>query len=203
MAEIPASPASGPPVRLVPGCALVVVDVQNDFLPGGSLAVPGGDAVVAPLKACAARFRQKGLPVFATRDWHPPGHCSFQPQGGLWPPHCVAGAEGAAFAPGLDLPPDAHIISKAETKDQEAYSGFAATPLEAGLRAAGVDTLFIGGLATEYCVFETAKDALALGFNIYVLQDAVRAVNAADGQRALDDLRQAGALIISSPWIQA
>lgn len=203
MTDRSAPPVSGSKIALVPGCALIVVDVQNDFLPGGSLAVPEGDAVVAPLRACAAQFRQAGLPVFATRDWHPPGHCSFQPQGGPWPPHCVAGTTGAAFAPGLDLPPEARIVSKADTPRQEAYSGFAATPLEAWLRAEGVDTVFIGGLATDYCVLQTARDALNLGFKTYVLEDAVRPVAALDGTRALDDLRQAGALIISSLWMHA
>src|SRR5690606_1829889 len=111
------------------GDALVVVDVQNDFLPGGSLAVPDGAAVVPVLNAWLERFGALGLPVFATRCWHPPDHCSFRAQGGPWPPHCIAGTRGAEFAPDLALPPDAVVISKATRADRDAYSGFDGTDL--------------------------------------------------------------------------
>lgn len=178
------------------GDALVLVDVQNDFLPGGSLAVPGGDGVIPPLNGWIARFRAARLPIFATRDWHPPDHCSFQSQGGPWPAHCVADSEGAAFAPGLALPSDARVISKANRREADAYSGFAGTDLDDRLRRAGVNRLFVGGLATDYCVLNTVKDALGLGYRVQLLTDGIRAVDArpGDGARAMAEMLAAGAL---------
>ena len=132
-----------------PGDALVVVDVQNDFLPGGALGIRGGDEIVPVLNRYLERFHELGLPIFATRDWHPADHCSFAAQGGPWPVHCVAGTPGAEFAPGLRLPPGTEIIDKATRRDREAYSTLEGTDLEQRLRAAGVDRLFIGGLAFE------------------------------------------------------
>lgn len=180
------------------GDALIVVDVQNDFLPGGALGVPGGDQVVPVLNGYIERFRAAGLPVYATRDWHPPEHCSFKDQGGPWPPHCVAGTPGAAFAPGLELPEDAVVISKATEPEREAYSGFQGTDLAARLRAQGVTRVFVGGLATDYCVLNTVRDALAEGFAVWLLQDAVRAVNVhpGDGERALKEMRDRGAQVV-------
>jgi nicotinamidase/pyrazinamidase len=182
-------------VRLQRGDALIAVDVQNDFLPGGSLAVPGGEAVVAALNRHLAAFAARALPVYATRDWHPPEHCSFKAQGGIWPPHCVAGTRGAEFAPGLALPPEAVIISKAQTAAADSYSGFGGTDLAARLRAARATRLFVGGLATDYCVLNTVKDALSEGFEVLVLEDAIRAVEvkAGDGARALAEMRRLGA----------
>ena len=119
-----ADPRQTGPVTLRPGDGLMVVDVQNDFLPGGSLAVAGGDEVVPPLNAYIAAFARAGLPIFATRDWHPPNHCSFRTRGGPWPPHCVAGGEGARFAPGLALPPSTVVVSKDTLPEQDTYSGF-------------------------------------------------------------------------------
>lgn len=178
-----------------PGDALVLVDVQNDFLPGGALAVPGGDAVIPVLNAWIARFRSAGLPVAATRDWHPPDHCSFQAQGGPWPPHCVAESPGADFAAGLVLPADAILISKATRPQAEALSGFRGTGLADRLRALGVGRVFVGGLATDYCVRDTVLDAIAAGFSVVVLTEAVRAVDVhpGDGDCALDAMRRAGA----------
>jgi nicotinamidase/pyrazinamidase len=178
------------------GDALVLVDVQNDFLPGGSLAVPGGDGVIPPLNGWIARFKAARLPIFATRDWHPPDHCSFQSQGGPWPAHCVADSEGAAFAPGLALPSDARVISKANRREADAYSGFAGTDLDDRLRRAGVNRLFVGGLATDYCVLNTVKDALGLGYRVQLLTDGIRAVDArpGDGARAMAEMLAAGAL---------
>ncbi|MDX1252466.1 MAG: isochorismatase family protein [Gammaproteobacteria bacterium] len=172
-------PINNPPqvVHLQPGDALIVVDVQNDFLPGGSLAVPHGDEVVAVLNRYIAAFQARSLPVYATRDWHPADHCSFQPQGGPWPPHCIANTPGAQFAAGLQLLPSATIISKATQADKDAYSGFEGTDLDARLRAAAVKRLFIGGLATDYCVFNTVKDARSHGYQVFLLEDAIRAVN--------------------------
>ncbi|MFZ5594617.1 MAG: nicotinamidase [Pseudomonadota bacterium] len=182
------NPINHPPqaVHLQPGDALIVVDVQNDFLPGGSLAVPHGDEVVAALNRYLASFQARSLPVYATRDWHPAGHCSFQSQGGPWPPHCIVNTPGAQFAANLQLPPSATVISKATRPDKDAYSGFEGTDLDARLRAAGVRRLFIGGLATDYCVLNTVRDALSCGYQVFLLEDAIRAVNvqANDGVKA-------------------
>lgn len=177
------------------GDALIVVDVQNDFLPGGALAVPEGDAVIAPINRCAALFSSRSLPVFATRDWHPRDHCSFKPAGGPWPPHCVAGTRGAAFAAALALPAAATVVSKATDSARDAYSGFQGTGLEQQLREQGVRRVFVAGLATEYCVLATVRDARAAGFETVVLGDAVRAVELApgDGERALGEMRALGA----------
>src|SRR5881397_2095449 len=149
--------------------ALILVDVQNDFLPGGSLAVPHGDEVIPKLNRYITMFVERALPIYATRDWHPPDHCSFTAQGGPWPPHCVAGTPGAAFAGALGLPRDATIVSKARSSEADAYSGFQGTDLADQLRGAGVKRLFIGGLATDYCVLNTVKDARAQGFEVMLL----------------------------------
>lgn len=184
------------PIAITDSDALILVDVQNDFLPGGALAVPGGDAVVEPLNRAAALFSARGRPVFATRDWHPSDHCSFRAQGGPWPPHCVAGTPGAAFAPGLRLPPATVIVSKATTAERDAYSGFQGTGLAERLREAGVTRVMVGGLATDYCVKATVTDALAAGFAVALLEDAIRAVEVqpGDGDAARRAMRDAGAV---------
>ena len=182
------------------GDALLIVDVQNDFLPGGRLAVPAGDQVVAPLNDWIARFASAGLPVFATRDWHPADHCSFQPQGGPWPPHCIAGTEGAEFAEGLRLPAGSTIISKATRVDADAYSGFAGTDLQQRLMESGVQQLFVGGLATDYCVLNSVRDALRLGYDVRLLMAGIRAVNVkpGDGAEAIAGMIAAGAVAVES-----
>ena len=192
-------PAPGEPVRLQAGDALVLVDVQLDFLPGGSLAVPLGDEVVPALNRYIAVFRRLTLPVVATRDWHPPDHCSFKAQGGIWPPHCVAGLDGARFAPLLDIPCEGRIVSKATTPDRDAYSGFEGTDLDDWLKRSGVRRVFVGGLATDYCVLNTVRDACKLGYATYLLQDAVRAVDVAagDGERAIAQMCGLGAIPIA------
>lgn len=176
------------------GDALIIVDVQNDFLPGGALAVPHGDEVVAPLNAWARRFHARGLPVYATRDWHPPDHCSFAAAGGPWPPHCIAGSAGADLAADLALPPGTEVIPKATTAERDAYSGFAGTDLAGRLRGRGVGRVFVGGLATDYCVLNTVLDARAAGFACVLLLDAVRAVEVSpgDGAAAIARMRAAG-----------
>ena len=174
-----------------PGDALLIVDVQNDFLPGGSLAVPKSDEIVPVLNRYLNIF--SALPVFATRDWHPLQHCSFRTQGGPWPPHCVAGTSGAAFAATLQLPPSTVIISKATRLAQDAYSGFQDTDLDSQLRAGNINRLFIGGLATDYCVLNTVRDALKLGYRVLLLVDAIRAVLPEDGQRAEMEMISLGA----------
>lgn len=193
------------PVELEASDALVLVDVQHDFLPGGALPVPLGNEVVPHLNGYIALFRSRGLPVFATRDWHPPDHCSFVGQGGPWPPHCVAGSAGARFADDLALPEDVTIISKDTGREQNTYSGFEDTDLGARLRRLGVRRLFIGGLATDYCVLNTVRDALRLGFGVFLLDDAVRAVDVdpGDGRRARKTMLELGALPLSLGALRA
>jgi len=177
--------------------ALIVIHVQRDFLPGGALAVREGDAVVEPLNRWINRFQAAGSPVFATRDWHPPDHCSFEAQGGPWPPHCVAGTAGADFAPGLRLPEACTVISQASDPSREAYSGFDSTDLLRLLRRSGSRRLWIGGLATDYCVRATVLDAVRKGFETHVLTEAIRPVevHSGDGRRALEEMRAAGAIL--------
>ncbi len=185
------------------GDALVVVDVQNDFLPGGALAVPAGDDVIEPLNRAIEAFDRVQLPIYYSRDWHPANHCSFKAQGGPWPPHCIAKSEGAAFAPKLRIAIGASVISKATTAEVDAYSAFQGTTLAAQLIAGGVRRVFVGGLATDYCVRATVLDARKHGFEVELLGDAVRAVEveAGDGRRALEEMLQQGAHLIASPTV--
>lgn len=183
-----------------PGDALLIVDVQNDFCPGGSLSVAGGDAVAPLLSAVAQRFAAAGLPVLVTRDWHPPETVHFVSGGGVWPPHCVQGTPGAAFHRDLHLPPTARILSKGMDPHEDAYSGFASrteegTPLAELLRGLAVNRIFLGGLATDYCVRASALDALADGFRVTLLTDAIRGVDLqpGDSERAIAEMRAAGA----------
>ncbi len=181
------------------GDALIVVDVQNDFLPGGALAVADGDKVIAPLNRYIKLFSKRGLPIVATRDWHPPDHASFKAQGGPWPPHCVQGTAGAAFAAALSLPPDVPVVSKGMAPDDDDYSNFSKTDLDATLKAKSVRRLFVGGLATDYCVRDTVMDALERGYHVWVLSDGIRAVNVNpdDGHRAEDDMKKRGARVVT------
>ena len=193
-------------IRIETGDGLIVVDVQNDFLPGGALAVPEGEQVIPVLNRYIGTLTSKNLPVFATRDWHPEGHSSFKDQGGPWPPHCLAGTEGAAFPPGLRLPPDTDVISISKGTDilRDTYSGFEGTDLDEKLRAKGVDRLLIGGLATDYCVLNTVKDAIKLGYRVLLLEDAIKAVNVNpdDGKRAVEEMVGLGALPIQWEMIE-
>ncbi len=180
--------------------ALIVVDVQNDFCPGGALPVKNGDRIVPPLNEVIAQFEESALPVFFTRDWHPPNHISFKEQGGTWPPHCVKDTLGAAFHPKLRLLRNGKIISKATRADEEAYSGFQGTDLETQLRNLHVDTLVVGGLATDYCVKNTVLDGLASGFRVMVLKDCVKGVNLkkTDSAASLRQMRAKGAELTRS-----
>jgi len=180
--------------------ALIAVDIQNDFCPGGSLAVTDGDKIIAPVNALIESFVEKGEPVFFTRDWHPANHSSFNENGGIWPPHCVADTHGARFHKDMIVPEDAFIISKACEPALEAYSGFEGTELSARLRSLGIDSLVVMGLATDYCVKATVMDALKEGFAVTVVSDGVMAVNAVsgDGERALLEMSEAGAWILPS-----
>ena len=180
--------------------ALIVVDVQNDFCPGGALPVPTGAQVAATMTRAAKAFAAQGASVFATRDWHPEGHSSFAAQGGQWPPHCVQGSHGAEPHPDLDLPSGASIVRKGTSLDKDAYSGFIDSDLEEQLRSAGVERLFVGGLATDYCVLNTVVDALDVGFETYVLTDAIGAVDVepGDGLRALHLMQGSGAKLTTA-----
>jgi nicotinamidase/pyrazinamidase len=179
------------------GDALLVVDMQRDFLPGGSLAVPGGDEVVEPINAYSAAFDARKLPIYLSRDWHPAGHCSFKDAGGIWPPHCVQGTEGAQWAHGLLVSPSTRVISKATDQSADAYSAFEATPLRDLLRTQHVDRVFVAGVATDYCVLATVLDARKHGLDIVVLLDAIRGVEREPGDesRALQRMLEAGATL--------
>ncbi|MFQ5520982.1 MAG: nicotinamidase [Candidatus Methylomirabilia bacterium] len=181
---------------------LVVVDVQNDFCPGGALGVSGGDEVVPVLNRYIDRFSALRVPIFATRDWHPPVTKHFKAYGGVWPPHCVQETEGAEFHAGLRLQHDAIVVSKGMDPEEDAYSCFQAKDpngvrFAAALSERGIRRLFVGGLATDYCVKETALDAVKEGFQVVVLRDAIRAVdlNPGDGDRAIEAMRTAGAAL--------
>jgi nicotinamidase/pyrazinamidase len=180
--------------------ALLVVDVQRDFCPGGSLAVKDGDKVVPKLNKVVEAFEAVGLPVFFTRDWHPRNHVSFKAQGGPWPPHCVQDTPGAEFHPKLKVPRDAAVISKGDDPKLEAYSGFQGTDLGNRLKALRVEEVFIGGLTTDYCVKESTLDAISIGLKVGVLTDCIRGVNVHpdDSEKALKLIRSKGAKLLSS-----
>lgn len=179
--------------------ALIVVDVQNDFCPGGALAVARGDEVVAPLNRKIEEFLERGEPVFKSRDWHQPTTKHFADYGGTWPVHCVQNTKGAEFHP--DLLDDIHIrvVSKG-MGDTDCYSAFDETDLDLQLRRLGVNELWVGGLATDYCVKNTVLDGLRKGYRVKLMKDAIRAVNLneADGERAIEEMRAAGAEIVDS-----
>lgn len=203
-----------------PGDALIVVDVQNDFCPGGALAIKDGNQVVPVLNRWIEHFLSLELPVAYTQDWHPGDHMSFSDRGGPWPHHCVIDTEGAAFHPELKV--DGTIFRKGSDKDLEAYSGFdgytsageddaggvrepdtdggapAAVSLSRWLRSRGVKRVFVGGLATDYCVRATVLDALGDGFEAVVIGAGSKAVDVepGDGSRALEEMRAAGAKIV-------
>lgn len=187
-------------VDLRAGDALLIVDLQNDFLPGGALAVSGGDAIVAPMIRWTERFQQQALFVVATRDWHPADHCSFIEQGGIWPPHCVQGTEGAELTSRLLAFEDMPVVSKATRADQDAYSGFQGTHLDELLRRHTVSRVFVGGLATDYCVLNTVLDARKHEYETFVLTDAIASVDAKpnDGGRAIAQMVDAGAVLFNA-----
>jgi len=188
----------GEEIRPGHGDALLIVDVQNDFLPGGSLAVPYGDEVVPVLNHYFKLFRDNQLPVYASRDWHPTDHCSFISQGGQWPPHCIQYSRGAEFSEALHLPSQTIVVSKATDQMQDAYSAFQSTGLVNKLKKSGIKRLFVGGLATDYCILSTVNDALDNGFQVYLLVDAIRAVDKqfGDGDRAIHAMEQHGSRLV-------
>ncbi|MDH3893549.1 MAG: nicotinamidase [Chromatiales bacterium] len=192
-------------LKLQAGDALIVVDVQNDFLPGGALAVTGGDAVIAPLNCLSGKFAATGLALIFSRDWHPPDHCSFSENGAPWPRHCVAGTHGAEFPGALAVPDTARIVSKATQAGEEAYSALQGTGLAATLRDQGVRRVFVGGLATDYCIRATVLDLLDAGFATILLLDAVRAVDLqpGDGENAIREMSAAGALLTRTSNVES
>jgi nicotinamidase/pyrazinamidase len=175
--------------------ALIVVDVQKDFCPGGALPVPEGDQVVPVLNSYIRLFKEAGAKIYATRDWHPPNHKSFKAYGGIWPPHCLKGSEGAEFHTDLILPKEVKVISKATKPSIQGYSGFDGTMLKRELNERGVKRIFVGGLATDYCVKSTVIDALKLGFETVLLTDATKGVNVKpdDAGRAIEEMVEKGA----------
>jgi nicotinamidase/pyrazinamidase len=181
------------------GDGLLLVDPQNDFCPGGSLAVAEGDRVMPVLSAWAEAAAHAGVPIFASRDWHPPRTTHFKEYGGVWPPHCIMGTRGAEFHPDLRLPAGVTVVSKGMGETEDAYSAFQArddsgTSLKALLDQHGVRHLYVGGLATDYCVKSSALDGVENGFSVSLIPDGVRAVNVrpTDGEQALAAMRAAG-----------
>lgn len=182
-----------------PKQALIVVDVQNDFCPGGALAVAEGDQVIAPLNQLIDQFLERGAPVYKSRDWHPAQTKHFQAHGGTWPVHCVQNTEGAEFHPELRDDPRINVISKG-LGDKDCYSAFDETDLASQLHNQSVEEVVVGGLATDYCVKNTVLDALKNGFKVKAVKNAMRAVDAhpGDGDRAIEEMRAAGAKIVST-----
>ena len=183
--------------------ALLVIDVQNDFCPGGALAVPEGDRVIDSLNLAIDRFAAAGMPMFASRDWHPPVSGHFKDHGGPWPVHCVRDTEGAAFHPRLRLTEEVVVLSKGTDPEGDGYSAFdgqssAGESFAELLAAIGINHLHVGGLATDYCVRATVLDALRRGIAVTLLADGIAGVdvNPGDSQRALEEMRSAGARII-------
>jgi nicotinamidase/pyrazinamidase len=184
--------------------ALLVIDVQNDFCSGGALAVPQSDRVVAALNKYIDDAVARGLPVYASRDWHPDVTSHFAQYGGTWPVHCVQGTPGAGFHADLRLPQTSTVVSKGEQVNSAGYSAFEGrtsngTNLLADLRRRGITHLFVGGLATDYCVKHSVLDALLSGLRVIVLEDAIAGVevNPGDSARALADMREKGAEVVS------
>jgi len=177
------------------GDALLVVEMQNDFCPGGALPVEEGDRVVPVLNRWIRAARERGIPVYASRDWHPRGHVSFVEAGGEWPPHCVQDTEGARFHIDLELPDDVVLVTKGVRFDRDQYSAFNETGLETRFRRDGVRRLFVGGLALDVCVRATVLDALRAGLEVRLLVDATRPLSEEGGRRALEEMESAGAIL--------
>ena len=184
--------------------ALLIVDLQNDFCPGGTLPVPEGDEIVPVINRYMRRFRAPKRPIYASRDWHHPQTNHFQEYGGLWPTHCVQNTRGAEFHPNFDLPNDAIIISKGMELEGDSYSCFQACDLDCillvdSLRCRKIEHLWVGGLASDYCVKETVLDALSNGFHVILLIDAIRGVSlqSHDAEKAIETMVRAGAEAIA------
>lgn len=177
------------------GDALLLVDVQRDFCPGGSLPVPGGDRVVGALNAWIREAERGGALIVASRDWHPPHHVSFHGRGGPWPEHCVQGTWGADFHPDLSLPSEAEIVSKGQDPDVDAYSAFDGTDLASLLERRGIRRVFVGGLAQDVCVRATVLSALERGLETHLLVEGTLPVDPARGEAAREEMEARGAIV--------
>lgn len=183
-------------IKLAPGDALIIVDVQNDFCPGGALAIAEGDSVIPVINAWIQKFSQEGLPVFASRDWHPKEHLSFAPEGGPWPPHCIQDTPGAGFHKALQLPPSTVVVTKGVRFDQDQNSAFDQTGLGAHLQRKAIHRVFVGGLALDVCVLATVLDARKFGLDVFLLSEGTRAVTVPGGVKALEQMRAVGAVVL-------
>jgi nicotinamidase/pyrazinamidase len=181
--------------------ALLIIDFQNDFTPGGALAVKGGDEIGEPIRRLALQFEV----VAATRDWHPPDHASFETEGGPWPVHCVQGTQGAELHPAMANVNVDFIVDVGRGRDDEGYSGFEKSDLAEQLRERDVDRVAVCGLATDYCVRASTIDACHEGFNVTVVEDAIRPVEVepGDGERAIEQMKEAGAKLATSEQLLA
>lgn len=173
--------------------ALLLVDVQNDFCEGGSLAVPGSGEIFPAINQWISKAQNAGWPIVASRDWHTIDHISFENRGGPWPVHCVQDSRGAEFHPEMELPASAIRVSKGTAFDTDAYSAFDGTQLDSYLRRHGIHRLFVAGLALDVCVQATVKDALALGFEVELITGGSRAVNSDEAPAVLEELKEEGA----------
>lgn len=179
--------------------ALIIADMQKDFLPGGSLPIQEGDQLIPVINEYIKIFRSAKTPIAASRDWHPPNHISFVQQGGPWPPHCVQGSDGAQFDARLKLPDDVYVVSKATNPNKEAYSVFEDTNLNEQLKAWGTKRIFMSGVATDYCVLTSTLDARKLGLEVVVLSDATRGIDSKPGdvEKAFQTMAKAGAVQVT------
>ncbi len=191
-------------IKLRQGDALIIIDMQNDFMPNGTLPVPEADKIIPILNIYIDLFSYKSLIIIASRDWHPPNHCSFKEYGGIWPSHCVAGTKGAEFPKELNIPKNAIIISKATSPEKDAYSALQDTELSDFLEYHSVQRCFVGGVATDYCVLHTVLDLLKKGYETYILKDAIKAVNVnpEDGKKAIENMQKKGAKVITLEKIE-
>lgn len=181
---------------LKPGDALFIVEMQKDFCPGGALPVEGGDEIVPVINRWIAEAETKGIPVYASRDWHPAGHISFKEAGGLWPPHCIQDSDGAQFHPDLALPDSTVIVTKGVRFDQDQYSAFAQTGLAVQLRKDSIRRLWVAGLAEDVCVLATVLDACNEGFEVVLIEKGTRPLTAKCGEKARRQMKDAGARIV-------
>jgi len=185
--------------------ALLIIDVQNDFCPGGTMGVRAGDEVAATMNNLAEVFSSVGAAVFTTQDWHPSEHSSFTSKCGRWPAHCIQGTKGAERHPYLKPPQGSHFVKKGASVDKDAYSGFVDSDLAQQLNQIGICRVFVGGIATDYGVLNTVIDALELGFETYVLTDAVASIDVEpnDGLRALHLMEGSGATLVTTSQVRA